>query len=38
MSSVWRSIWAFFMLIFAILLIFTLIGVIGIVAFPSHWK
>lgn len=38
MSSVWRSIRAFFMLIFIIFLIFMLIGAIAIIAFPSHWQ
>ncbi len=37
MISVWRSIWAFFMLIFVILAIFVLIGVLGLILFPSHW-
>jgi hypothetical protein len=37
MISVWRSIGAFIMLIFVIIAIFVLIGVLGLILFPSHW-
>jgi len=37
MNSVWRSIGAFIVLILVIIAIFVLIGVLGLVLFPSHW-
>lgn len=37
MSSVWRSIWTFIMLICAIVAIFFILGVLPLVFFPSKW-